>query len=221
MTRWVSGILHARDFDLRVGELLQRPAMGVVNALFPLLYSTDEKTKRHAVQAMGAVFPDIADRDKEAARVIIRRLMWSLNDESGGIGWGSPEAMAEILASHRGMAVEYVHILTSYTREGGNYLEDPVLQRGLLWGIRRLFLVYPDLIRSAPPDILPYLRSQDPVVRGLSSELAGVIGLQDARPDLEGLTRDDTEILLNMDRNEVRVRVRDLALEALQILNTS
>ena len=30
--------------------------------------------------------------------------MWTLNDESGGIGWGSPEVMGEILAAHKGLA---------------------------------------------------------------------------------------------------------------------
>jgi hypothetical protein len=46
---------------------------------------------------MGEVMAHLADKDMESARVIMRRLMWSLNDESGGIGWGAPEAMGEIV----------------------------------------------------------------------------------------------------------------------------
>jgi len=40
----------------------------------------------------------------------MRRLMWNLNDESGGIGWGNPEAMGEILACHEALANEYAPI---------------------------------------------------------------------------------------------------------------
>jgi len=46
--------------------------------------------------------------------------------------------MGEILAAHNGLAQEYAHILLSYAREEGNYLELEALQRGLLWGIGRL-----------------------------------------------------------------------------------
>jgi len=39
--------------------------------------------------------------------------MWSLNDESGGIGWGAPEAMGAIMARHTGLADEYANICGS------------------------------------------------------------------------------------------------------------
>jgi len=46
------------------------------------------------------VISNLTEKEMESARVIMRRLMWSLNDESGDIGWGAPEAMAEIIACH-------------------------------------------------------------------------------------------------------------------------
>ncbi|NIR18057.1 MAG: HEAT repeat domain-containing protein, partial [Desulfobacterales bacterium] len=80
-------------------------------------YNEDQDVRWSAVKAMGRVVAKMADEDMESARVIMRRLMWNLNDESGGIGWGSPEAMAEILTCHDGLAKEYAHILISYARE--------------------------------------------------------------------------------------------------------
>ena len=59
---------------------------------------------------MGALVFSLAEQDMESARVVMRRLMWNLNDESGGIGWGSPEAMGEIMARHSGLAEEYSKI---------------------------------------------------------------------------------------------------------------
>ena len=81
--------------------------------LFSFLCHHDQKIKWRAVTAMGMVISNLAEKEMESARVIMRRLMWSLNDESGGIGWGAPEAMAEIIACHQGLAEEYTHILIS------------------------------------------------------------------------------------------------------------
>ena len=58
----------------------------------------DELIRWRAVSAMGIVTAALADARMDAARVIMRRMMWQLNDESGGIGWGIPEAMGEIMA---------------------------------------------------------------------------------------------------------------------------
>ena len=75
----------------------------------------------------------------------MRRLMWNLNDESGGIGWRArPEAMGEIVARSERLADEYGHILISYLDPDGNYLEHPLLQRGLLWGIGRFAHARPE-----------------------------------------------------------------------------
>jgi len=95
----------------------------VINPLFSFLYNNDEQVRWRTVTAFGAVVAKLADEDMEAARIIMRRLMWNLNDESGGIGWGSPEAMGETLARHEGLAKEYARILLSYARQDGNYLE--------------------------------------------------------------------------------------------------
>lgn len=95
---------------------------------------------------MGAFVANLADEDIESARVIVRRLMWQLNDESGGIGWGAPEVMGEILARHEGLAGEYANILTSHIKEDGNSLEHEPLQRDALWGVARLAQVRPDLV---------------------------------------------------------------------------
>jgi len=73
--------------------------------------------------------PKIADEDMESARIIIRKLMWSLNDESGGIGWGVPEAMANIMLNHKDLFKEYGHILRSYAKGGGNYLDYEPLEK--------------------------------------------------------------------------------------------
>jgi len=120
-------LLRSPDARMAEAEIDRLSASQVVNSFISFLYSTDEQIKWRAVTVIGASVAKLADKDMEGARTVVRRLMWNLNDESGGIGWGSPEAMGEILARHQGLAEEYVHMLASYTREEANYLEDEVL----------------------------------------------------------------------------------------------
>ena len=97
--------------------------------------------------------------------------MWSLNDESGGIGWDAPEAMSEIIASHEGLAKEYTNVLISYVREDGNFLEYEPLQRGAVWGIGSVAQARPDLVQDALPHgkfILLHLKSRQGCMSFLS-----------------------------------------------------
>ena len=171
----IHGLLKSPDLDQAIRELQNLPPQKVINPLFSFLHDTDQDIKWAAVRAMGAIVAGMADMDMESARIIIRRLMWNLNDESGGIGWGSPEAMGEILANHEGLAEEYAHVLLSYAREDGNYLELPVLQRGLLWGIKRLSEVKPDLLQDAAPYLSPYLQAEDAEVRDLAEQVLSTL----------------------------------------------
>ncbi|RZB31250.1 MAG: hypothetical protein SRB2_04775 [Desulfobacteraceae bacterium Eth-SRB2] len=93
-------LLGRDDLEKSLDEICQYPARKAVNPLFSFFYSTNELIKWRAITAMGAVVSRLAEQDMESARVVMRRLIWNLNDESGGIGWGSPEAMGEIMSCH-------------------------------------------------------------------------------------------------------------------------
>ena len=133
LRRNVSNILKTEDIGQALDILCRMPARQAVNPLFSLLLSTDPELKWPAVTALGAVIANLAHQDMESARVMMRRLMWQLNDESGGIGWGCPETMGEAMACHEGLAQEYARVLASYVMEDGNFLEyEPLQYRDLL-----------------------------------------------------------------------------------------
>ena len=211
LKRRVLEILKSENLDQVLDELCRLPARQVVNSLFSSLCSSDEQTKWRAVTAMGTVVANLADEDIESARVIIRRLMWSLNDESGGIGWGAPEAIGEILACHEQLAREYANILTSYIKEDGNFLEHEPLQKGAMWGVARLAQVRPHLIQDTKSYLIQRLDSSDARVKGLAALTLGLLGAEEVRLQLEGLSRDDTEIHLYLDRKMGVRRVCELA----------
>jgi len=196
------------------------PPEKLLNPLFSAICSAAEKTKWNAVSAMGATVARLADQDMEAARIVMRRFMWSLNDESGGIGWGTPEAMAECLACHRGLAQEYTKILVSFMREDGFYLELPTLQRGLMWGMGRLAQVCPDLLHDwqASRYLLPYLDSEDPIVRALAARALGQLLVVGAAAQIKHCSADTTEFSLYVEHRLTTVTTGQLVREALAAL---
>ncbi len=191
------------------------PARRVVSPLFSFLYDTDELIKWRAVTAMGAVVAHLAHEDLESARIVMRRLMWNLNDESGGIGWGSPEAMGEIMARHHRLAEEYACILVSYINEAGNYLEHEMLQRGVLWGLGRLAYMRPELVRDAAVYLSPFMRSKDAVHRGLAAWVAGAIPSETTKALLKYLVTDKEKINIFINMILEKRTVGKLAVDAL------
>jgi hypothetical protein len=166
---------------------------------------------------MGLLTAELAERNLESARVVMRTLAWNLTEECGGIAWGTPESMAEIMACHETLADEYAAILVSYLREDGNFLEHEPLQRGVVWGIGRVAQVRPELLRAqdAGRYLLPYLESEDATVRGRAAWALGVLGTSEAGTKLETLLDDPEEVRLYLDRELVRSSVGDLASQAL------
>ena len=130
----IGELLGQDDFENALETIRLMPGRQAVNPLFSFLYSGEEKIRWRAVTAMGAVVGHLADTAMESARVVMRRFMWNLNDESGGIGWGSPEAMGEITAGHAGLADEFACILISYIDPQGNFLEHEIAPAGILVG---------------------------------------------------------------------------------------
>jgi hypothetical protein len=209
-------LLHQENFQKAIEEIRQLMPRQTVNPLISFFCSSDEIVRWRAIAAIGAVMADLADEHIESARVVMRRLMWSLNDESGGIGWGAPEAMGEIMARHEILAKEYHRVLVSYIREDGNFLEHETLQQGLLWGLGRLAQIRPELVRDAAPFLAPFLQSHDPVHRGLAARLAGAIFSDDLKPLLEMLLHDPAMISIFENGCLTQYVVSDLAKKALK-----
>jgi hypothetical protein len=144
----VAEFLEQVDFEKNLRDIHKFPPFQLVNALFPFLYSTDKTLKERTITSLGEVVSKMAEADLESARNIMRRLMLSLIEESGGIGWGAPEAMGEIMARSEKMAEEYHKILISYTPGGGNYLDFEDLQKDVIAGLKRLSMVRPELVKE-------------------------------------------------------------------------
>jgi HEAT repeat protein len=214
-------LLQADDLSESLEELRHLPAKQAINPLFAFLLHPDERVRWRAIGAMGVVVEGLARQDMESARVIMRRLMWSLNDESGGIGWGAPEAMAEIMVSHAGLAEEFGRVFTSYLDPEGNYLEYEVLQRGLLWGLVRLARDRPDLVRGAAELLIPYLQSGDTMVRGLAVWAAGLLVAESCVAAIKDLLHDESRLRIYFEDRFATYSVKELAKQSLDMIRRS
>ena len=192
------------------------PRIQVINTLFMALCDTNERVKWHAVYCFGLIVSTMAEEDTESARVIMRRFLWTLNDESGGIGWGAPEAMAEIMCNNDLLRQEYIHMLISYMQEDGdelfqdgNYLELPLLQRGLLWGIGTLCHRFPSEMkqRDLESDIKKYLLSDDRAVRRLALWALVGLGMTYASEFVKPFIEDNTFLTIFIDQSFKEVNV--------------
>lgn len=215
LKRQVLDLLRHPDYAICIKQICRLPYKQVVNPLFSFLYSLEEQVKWRAVSGMGAVVCRLAEMQMEPARIIMRRFMWNLNDESGGIGWGSPEAMGEIMALNPKLADEYARILVSYIRPDGNFLEHADLQRGVIWGVGRLAHARPQMVADSASFLSPYINTADPVLRGYALWAAGALPIEATRKAIEELRGDDTKIILYLNGRFLECKIKSLVEKAL------
>ena len=171
--------LESADWPAFAQELEALPARELVGPLFACLPLGGEATGR-AAAALGRAVSRMADEHMEEARNVIRRLMWHMNEESGNIGWGIPEAFAEVLAQHRRLGDEFHPILFSYLTNTGkedNFCDHAVLRRSCFRAVERLALARPDLAPKARGPLQAGLRDEDPICRELAREALDKIGM--------------------------------------------
>lgn len=218
--------LNQDDLQDVVDALAEYSPTDLINHLFTGLCSISDTVRWHSVAMMGRVVSQIAEGEMEKARVIMRRFLWMLNDESGGIGWGAPEAMAEIMAQHRQLREEYLHMLISYLRDDGpelfqdgNFIELPTLQRGLLWGIGRLCQDHGAVLveRGVGADIPQYLQSDDRIVRGMAVWCLLQLSSAMAEVDVSALAGENTELTIYLD-GELKIHTTSSLVAAYQLL---
>lgn len=223
-------LLAGQNWRARLDALALVPARQLPGPLFSLLLDKDELVRWRAAEAFGRTIARMADGHEageglEAARVVLRQCLWRLNEESGGLGWGIPEALGESLARHERLAKEFHRVLASYVRQEargeGNYLEHPALRRGVFWGLGRLAQSFPDLVAGEAAALMAGLSDEDGANRGLAAWALGLLGAQAARNALEGLADDASEVALFLDGELVRTTAGALARQTLERLDAA
>ena len=182
----------------------------IVRVLVSLLYDPDELVRWRAVSALG----HLAGAHPDLAQPLVTRLYWSLNDESGGIGWMSAPALGEI-------GRRAPRLLSQCVRPLVRYLDEPFLLPGALWAIGRLAPAYPAETREVVPEVALRCVSTDPTVRAHAAFALGAVGDGRARSALTALADDERPARLYEGGRLVTKEVREWAGEALSRLQAA
>ena len=184
----------------------------ILSTLISLTYDKKSLMSWRAIEAVGLASKEIARTRPELIRNTVGRLLWMIRDESGGIGWSSPEMLGEIVRNNPERFSDIAPIIVSF-------LEEDMLAAGVLRAIGRIGQVNHGLVKHAMPAILPYLRSPDPVLRGLAAWAIGEIGSAGAIRELEKL-QDDISSITVYEEGELREKtVGELAGSSIKTLN--
>jgi hypothetical protein len=128
--------------------------------LQPFLFEPDAGVRGRAIEAVGRVAAVRARRDLEPAREIVRRALWLMNDESGGVLWAGPELIGAVLANVAAVRGEFLDVLASF-------LEEEPFRIGTRWALWRVALAAPAEVAAAAAGALAAsLVDPDPAVRG-------------------------------------------------------
>jgi len=139
----------------------------------------------------------------------LRRLQWSLNDESGSIGWRAPQAMGAILAATPSTFAEFAPIIASMLD-----LDETHFYPGVLWAIGVIAEDHAARVQFALWQIRALLRDALPETRGMAAFCLGRLRDAASRDALAQLA-DDAAQLRVFEEDELQTRtVGELARQA-------
>lgn len=128
-------LLHKRDLNLlREWGRSERQSLRVLSSL---LFETDPLIRWRTIEALGYIAAETDKNNPDAVHRLLQRLLWLMNDESGGLCWHAPEAIAEILYRTPRLMPEFGVILLSF-------LNEEPFEVGVRLGIARLASGYGD-----------------------------------------------------------------------------
>jgi hypothetical protein len=178
--------------------------------LFSLTYDSDNLVRWRAVEAVGTVTRQLAPTGSDKLRDFVRRMLWQMNDESGGLSWLAPELVGEVLVNAPDLLKEFSSMLPSYL------VEEP-FERGTHLAIYRLASIRPELFTDCLEQLMRSLDDPDPNVRGLAALAVGTVDREAGAERLKSLRTDSDEIeLYNFDNGQFeKFTVGQLARQAL------
>lgn len=213
LKRMVRGLLdEGRLEDIAELALTRRRVLGT---LIALTYDRDDQIGWRAVEAMGLAAERIAPHDPQPVREHLRRLLWLITEESGGICWRAPEAMAEIAARLPRQFGEFIpiviHLILEFAEEDLKHFRPAVL-----WGIGRLSPWAGDYMPEILPAVVAALDVSDSQARGMAVWCLGELGRGDIVAERPELLQDDGLAGMYASRTVVQKKVSQVAQEVLR-----
>ncbi len=197
---------------------LSETSPNVVSAVVSRLYEADTLARFRAADALGRVSARVMGKDRAAVEQLLRKLAWSLNEESGATAWGAPHAIGEVARCDATWASQYHPLLLSYLDHAEVYLGTDILVHGVVWGLGRVGERYPEIGATSVGALVGRLGDEDAMTRGLAVEALGRVGDAGAKEPLLSLVEDGTEVERYVEGQMVRATVGGIARAGLERL---
>jgi hypothetical protein len=208
----VNLILLKRDYQKLAG--FDSQGKRIWRLLQSNLYQTDEALLWPTIEAMAALLRTQWDQGRhEKVRDYLRRLIWSISDESGGIGWSAPQTIAEIIAAIPQLSEPYLNLLIDRA------FSEPALIKSGLWAIGRLGQRAEQAVGLFRDIILASFSTADPETLGLAAWAMGEIKYEPALPCLQQLTQRHEPVRIYVSPGIIEKPLADWAREAISAIN--
>jgi len=174
-------------WERRYEDLLRlaRQDKKVLPHLLAFLYDREDVLCWRAVEALGQVAAVVARQDLEFVRNVMRRLLWSLNDESGSVGWFAPQALGAIIAPQPHALADFIPVVAGLLD-----LEETTFRPGTLWALGRIGLPVGTQCPALIPRLMPLLSTPEAETRGLAAWCMGPLQVSEAVPALREMVSD-------------------------------
>jgi len=174
------------------------------------LYDIDEKIRWPAIETVARLMERWWRKgQEERVRNYIRTLFWSMTDESGGIGWSSPQTVAEIIAVIPALIDPYGSMMIAHT------IDEPPLVKGCLWGIGRLGKLISDSVYFFKDKVFSVFQSEDVETLGLAAWAMGEVRFEPSLPLLKKLLHHEESLSIYIS-GEFKIKsLREWSLEAI------
>jgi hypothetical protein len=219
MKQAVLAALEMNDFETI--ERLALQSRKALSALVRLAYDRETLVGWRAIVAVGRVASVYSRNNYEFLRETVRKLLWSLTDESGGIGWSAPELLGEIVSSEPEKFSDVVPLIAEVF-----CIEEDVFRPGVLYAFKRIARTHPEMITPFQQTILGGLSEQDPKTRIYAIELVVMLAkhldrenLDSMRKQVAALTRDEQEAWIYEGDGFSGVVVKEFAAAAMKHLS--
>jgi hypothetical protein len=182
----------------------------VISRLVRISYDKETLAGWRAIKTVGLIAQELVKTDYEYLRNTIRKLRWSLSDESGCIGWSAPELIGEIVCADPRRFADIVPLIADvYT------IEEEVFRPGVLYAFSRIAESAPDLVAPFADIINAALTDKNALVRFYALETMGKLknmpDLSMAMDAIEKLKYDKSEVWVYHDNAFINVMVGDVA----------
>jgi hypothetical protein len=166
--RTIQQALEQNDLDAVVSLVQQHRR--ALSQLVRIAYDKETLVGWRAIKAIGRVAKVLVKTDEEFLRVTIRKLLWSLSDESGGIGWAAPEILGEVVSADPGKFSDIIPLIAEVYE-----IEEKVFRPGVIYALMRIAETSPELVLNYQKVIIRSLVDNDPLTRIFALDLVRIL----------------------------------------------